>query len=196
VGEVLDVVVLADHEAVLRLVAPVDRAMDLEDHGVRVRRQLGVLVGALDEPPVAVGRTVDEAAAFRAAGHVDDNVVGLRRLVERPLHNVVVVGGDDELVAAPIAVSLEGRGQRSEEAVEGVRRVVGVEDIAQVLVQRALAAGQVDVLGDANEIGAIVERVAELIGEEACQFRPAGRVAVRVPGRVWRPVAEVRARPE
>ena len=192
VRQVLDVVVLADHEAVARFVAAVDRAVDLEDHGAGVEREPGVLVGAIDQPALAVREAVDEAAVVRATGHVDDDLVGLARVAEGALEDVVVVGGDDELVEVALPLRLQRRGKRREEAVYRVRRVLRVEDVPEPLVQRPLAGGELDVLGDPGQLGPVGKRVAELVGQQPRELGAARRMGLGIPGTVRRPVAEVR----
>jgi hypothetical protein len=91
--------------------------VDLEDHGAGVERELGVLVGTLDQPTLPVSEVVDETAAVRAARHVHDDLVGLARVAEGALEDVVVVGRDDELVAVALALRLQRTGKRREEAV-------------------------------------------------------------------------------
>ena len=99
--EVVDVVVLADDEALpLALGAAVDAAVDLEDHRAPVERELGVGVRDLDDGRGAVGGDVQELAAVPPEREVGDDVELLARARERLLERVVEVRRHDQLAAA------------------------------------------------------------------------------------------------
>src|SRR6185437_2401832 len=99
--EVVDVVVLADDEALpLALRAAVDAAVDLEDHRSALERDVGVRVGDLDEGGGAVEADMQELAAVGAEREIRDDVEVLACLPERLLEDVVEVGRDDQLIRA------------------------------------------------------------------------------------------------
>ena len=71
VREVVDVVVLRDHERLEVAIGrgpAVDASVDLEDHGLDVRRDVVVVVRALDQDRLAVRRHVPEPRATVLAG--------------------------------------------------------------------------------------------------------------------------------
>ena len=116
-GEVVDVVVLADDEALpLALGPPVDAAVDLEDHRAALEREVGVGVRDVDERRVAVGGDVQELAAVPARARCRRRRRTPRRPPERALERVVEVRRDDQLMR-PAA--------RSQQASELGQRVDG-----------------------------------------------------------------------
>ena len=77
----------------------VDRAVELEQHGALVERELGrVRVRHLHGRGAPAGRPVPELAPVRPAGDVGDDVELLPRLLERALEREVVARRDDQLM--------------------------------------------------------------------------------------------------
>ena len=77
--------------------------------------------------------------------------------------------------------------------MQRVRRVVDVEDRAEIPVEILLAAHRADVLRDAEEVAVVGDRVPALLGEGVCQLAAVRQVAPRLPCDLVRTVAEVRA---
>src|SRR5580765_852959 len=97
--EVVDVIVLGDDEALpLALRAPVDLAVQLQDHGPALERKVDVGVREVDQPWLGVRRQVAELSAVAPAGEIGDDVELLPRVREGALERNVVARGDDELV--------------------------------------------------------------------------------------------------
>src|SRR4051812_29255700 len=100
----------------------IDRAMDLEDHAALVEREPAVLVRSLDGVTFTVGAPVHAAWVARrprpGGPLVPDDVARLAGRREGLLQGVVVVGGDDQLVARPPGVELEPRGERGNQLVQ------------------------------------------------------------------------------
>ena len=124
---------------------------------------------------------------------VRDDVERLAGVLERALDQVVVVRGQDEqlLVGAALA---QKRRQTREQPVERARRIVGVEDVAELLVQRPPAEDRVEVLRDPQQVGIAGVRELAVLGERPGQLTAARGEAAQLPGSLLRPVAEVRPR--
>ena len=149
--EVVDVVVLADDEALpLASGRAVDAAVDLEDHRAPLERQVGVGVRHVDDRRGAVGPDVQELAAVPAQRDIGDDVEVLACLVERPLERVVEVRRDDQLVrtaVSAVAGLRRGRGSGRQDAVE-----VASKEGVELVVQRSDPVRERHVLGDVREV--------------------------------------------
>src|SRR5882724_4017521 len=98
-GEVVDVVILGDDEALpLALRAAIDLAVELENHGALLERQLGrVSIREVDQPACAVWADVTELAAIRTRGNVGDDVERLAGLEEGGFEPEVVARRHEQL---------------------------------------------------------------------------------------------------
>jgi len=134
--EVVDVVVLGDDEALpLAGRVAVEAAVQLEDHGPPLERQLGrVGVRQVDHARGPVGTDVAEPAAVTPGRDVRDDVELLAGVEERLLEQEVVARRDEQLVRRA-TVAQDGR-HRREEAVDGGRRGRDAQHRVQLVVQR------------------------------------------------------------
>ena len=136
-----------------------------------------------------------QEAALRGPGFASYQTTsnGSPASVERALDQVVVVRRQDEqlLVGAALA---QKRRQTREQTVERARRVVGVEDVVELLVQRPVAEDRVEVLRDPQQVGIAGVRELAVLGERPGELTAARGEAARLPGSLLRPVAEVRPR--
>jgi hypothetical protein len=139
---------------------------------------------------------VHEFATVLAVGHVADDVERLPGLRERALERVVVVGRHDERARRPTSRRFEPARQRREEPVQRPDRVVGVEHLVQLVVQRSGARHHVRVLGDPAEVVQIDVGILEAGGQVASELGTARQVAATLPPSTRRPATEVRARSE
>jgi hypothetical protein len=147
--QVADVIVLGDDEA---LALPAGRSIHAaaqpEDDRALLGRRVRVGVGDLDQCGAPVGSPVPEAAAVPPGRDVADDIGVLVRLVEGPLEGRVVPGRDDQ--ERGCGVSTKQSGQRCDEAVRQRRLIVNIEDVVQLVPQRAVAVGDGHVLRDAG----------------------------------------------
>ena len=101
--------------------------VEVEARGVRVR--------PLDHIRGTPGEDVAEAAAHLAGSEVADRVVRLVRLLEGSFERELVAGRDEKrLAAVPVA---QDCGQPREEAVNGRRLAVALDERVQRVVERA-----------------------------------------------------------
>jgi hypothetical protein len=103
---------------------------------------------------------VQELAPVLAAGDVPDQVELLAGGAEGALQRVVVVGRHDELVAVAVGQPQPPR-QARQQLVHRARRVVGVEQLVELVVQRPGAQHHLHVLGDPQQVEQLALRVAE-----------------------------------
>src|SRR6266516_5627469 len=93
---------------------------------------------------------------------IGDQVVGLALLGKGAFQQVVVVGGDNQLVRDAIGLlSAQHRGDLGEELVQLGGRVVAVEQAPQLVVQRVGAKHQADVLRDPYQVLPVLLGVVE-----------------------------------
>src|SRR4051812_12689161 len=100
-----------------------------------------------------------ELASVRPAGEVRDELERLAGRRERALERIVVVGRDDQLLAAAepfVTPAADRGGQRGKQLVQGSWRVVAREDVVQLVVEGASAGDGLDVLRDAQEVELLV----------------------------------------
>ncbi len=134
-GEVVDVAVLGEDVAVALDVAAVDRTVQLQDRPAAPRAPARCTCSA-SRSASSSRRAGDAEASLARAGLclVPDDVELLAGLVERTLDEVVVVRGQYEQLLA-VRARAERRKAR-EQPVKRGRRVVGIEDGVELLVQR------------------------------------------------------------
>ena len=139
----------------------------MEEHRARVEGELaGVRVRPLDHARHPAGRDVAEAAAHLAGSEVADRLVRLLDVLERTLERKLVAGRDEERLAG-VALAQQRR-QPGEEAVDGRRLAVSLDERVERVVQRAGAVENGDGLGDARELPRVrvdAEAPRELRGE-------------------------------
>ena len=156
---------------------PVDAAVQLEDDGAALERELGrVRVRHVDRVRGAVGLDVAEPAAVPARRDVRDDVELLPRVEERLLEREVVARRHQQHVRS--AALPQQRRQQREEPVHRRRRRAGGEHRVQLVVERARPLRQRDVLRDAGKIGRLVGRILEPVRElrgEVRHVRPQHR---------------------
>ena len=180
-AEVVDVVVLGDHEALpLALRERVDGAVQLEQDRPAVERQLGrVRVGHVDRPRLLARRPVPELSTVRAGSDVRDHVHLLPRLLEGALDGEVVAARDDELVGRTVLP--QERRQAGEEAVHRLRLDRRLEPAVQLVVERPGAVHGRDVLRDPRQVERELARVPERGRQLPTPGRPRRRA--RAPAR-------------
>ena len=168
-AEVVDVVVLGDHEALpLALGEWIDGAVELQDDRAAVEAQLRrIRVRNVDRPRRLTRRAVPEPTAMRPGRDVRDDVELLALLLEGPLEGEVVVRRHDELVRR--AALAQERGEPGEEAVQRAWLDRRLEARVQLVVERPRPLHRRHVLGHASEIDRPVvgdrERLREMLGE-------------------------------
>ena len=113
--QVVDVVVLGDHEALPGpLRRAIESAVELQDDGSPVGVDLvGVPVGNIDDPHRPLGREMAELPTVRPRREIPDDVERLSGLQQRILQREVVRRGHDEL-RSRAALSQEPRQAREE----------------------------------------------------------------------------------
>src|SRR5207244_9399493 len=95
-GEVSDVVVLADDEALTAAVRPVvDTAVHLENDRPVCERELGVRVRDRDNRLRAVRSPMEESSSVRPDGDERDKVELLSKVLEGSLERMAVAGRDE-----------------------------------------------------------------------------------------------------
>ena len=150
-----------------RPVDAVDPPLQVEEHGALVEGELaGVRVRPLDHVRHAGRRDVAEAAAHLSGGEVADRLVRLLELLERPLERELVAGRDEERLRR-LALAQQRR-QPREEAVDGRRLAVSLDERVKRVVQRPRAVEHRDGLRDARELPRVrvdAEAPRELRGE-------------------------------
>src|SRR6266516_6560234 len=98
-GEIADVVVLADYEALAPPVGfQVDLAVDLQNHWPLGKRKFTVRVRDRDESLGPIGPAVHKPATVVADGDIRDNVYVFARLLEGPAQSPSVAGSDEKLL--------------------------------------------------------------------------------------------------
>ena len=194
-GEVLAVVILGDHVAVVVVVggiAAIDEAVELEHHGPPIRVDVDVRLGIGDGLQAAVGRLVAEPALVGAFGGVDHEVVRLARRGVGGLHEIVVVRRHDQRRPPHASQPAQPRRHRGEEVVRRRRRELLVEDVVQDVVERpGPASHRVDVLGHLQQVqrrrsGGYLKCLARY----AASSRPLGG---RRPSHCWGPASSLPA---
>ena len=102
-GEVVDVVVLGDDEALpLTFGSAVDLTVELQDHAAAFEREFGrIEVRQIDQRSVAAGIDMTELPARGPCRQVGDDVELLARRQERAFECEVVARGDEQLVGHP-----------------------------------------------------------------------------------------------
>jgi hypothetical protein len=130
--------------------------------------------------------------------HVPGKVVGLVGREECALERVVVIGRHEQLWRDRISLLAQQARERCEEHVGVRRRVVRVEDPAELEIERSRAFGNRGVLGDAEQIGLFIglERIAKLGDELLRELETAREVPPVLPAHARRAAAEVDPRPE
>ena len=126
---------------------------------------------------------------------VDDHVDGLVGVCECVLEDVVVVGRENQLAADALLLLAQRPWQLGEEAVQLVRSIVAAEHAVQLVDERALAADEIDPLGDAQQVE-ILARISVGFREIRRELDTTRQVPV-LPVNRLRPLdADSRPRPE
>ena len=164
-AEVVDVVVLGDHEALpLALRERVDGAVELQKNRSPLEGQLGRIgVGDVDRPRRVGGWPVPEAPSVRPGSDVRDDVDLLPFVLECALEGEVVVRRHDQLVGC--SVLAQACREACEEAVERAGLHGSLESRVQFVVQRTGPLHRRDVLRDTREVDGSVVRDSEKRGQ-------------------------------
>ena len=170
-GEIPDVVVLADDEALLAAIgAGIDPAVHLQDHRPLCKRQLRVRVRDGDHGLRPVRRSMQELPPVRAERDERDDVHFLAALLECALERAAVGGGDEQLVLDAMRTCSSGRLARKRSTGPG--SVALGEELVQLVVQRADALGDRHVLRDPRQVAAVFLGAVEGLGQPGGQTLP------------------------
>ena len=195
--QVLDVVVLGDHVAVvLAEVLAIDEAVDLEHHRPPVRVKLDVGPRVADRLKPTIRSPEAEPALVRTLGGIHEQIEVLPRRKVRRLHQIVIVRRHHQRRAAAGAEPAQPARNGGEKVVHGRGRELLVEHLVQDVVQRARAAPhRIHVLGDVQQVRRPIRRILEQLRQMRRQLPSArGTTPDPVPARIG--AAHVHARPQ
>jgi hypothetical protein len=140
------------------------------------------------------GRPVDELSVVLASRrHVDEDVIRLILVAKRPLERIVVVRRDDHRVPDGASCLPESARETRQEPMQCSRRIIGIEEVVQLLVEEVFSPHHRGILRNANEVPIAFFRVCEVLGKVARQLAAAWQVLALLPGAVRRSAAQVDA---
>jgi hypothetical protein len=149
-GQVIDVMILGYHEAVIIAFGcgAIDGAMKLENDRPVIERERSVSIGNIDDTGPTVGSDVKEPASIWPFRQVDHQIKRLASFAKRQLEQIVLVGRDDDLILHRIALLAKEAGPGREESMQAPDRIITVEHVVQFTVKSARAACEGNVFGN------------------------------------------------